>query len=155
MSMDLEAQYDKIYRYCYFKVHHAQIAEDLTQETFLRFIGSRTYQDENRQLQYLYTIARNLCSQYYRDKMIVFNIDEALDIPQLEESEQSLLERISLIDALQKLSEEEREMLLLRYVNDVPASVISRLYHISRFAVYRRLKRILKKVKDEMEGENG
>jgi RNA polymerase sigma-70 factor (ECF subfamily) len=86
--------------------------------------------------------------------MIDFNIDEALDIPQLEESEQSLLERISLIDALQKLSEEEREMLLLRYVNDVPASVISRLYHISRFAVYRRLKRILKKVKDEMEGEN-
>ena len=80
---------------------------------------------------------------------------KGVDIPQLEKSEQSLLERISLIDALQKLSEEEREMLLLRYVNDVPASVISRLYHISRFAVYRRLKGILKKVKDEMEGENG
>jgi RNA polymerase sigma-70 factor (ECF subfamily) len=87
--------------------------------------------------------------------MIVFNFDEVLDAPQLEESEQSLLERISLIDALQKLTQEEREMLLLRYVNDVPVLVISRLYHISRFAVYRRLKSILNKVKDEMEGENG
>ena len=127
--MNLKEQYDRIYKYLYFRLHDQHTAEDLTQETFLRFIGSRTYQDENRQLQYLYTIARNLCSQYYRDKMIVFNIDEAPDIPQLEESEKSLLERISLIDALQKLSEEEREMLLLRYVNDVPASVISRLYH--------------------------
>ena len=154
-SLNLEEQYDQIYKYLYFRLHDQHTAEDLTQETFLRFIGSRTYQDENRQLQYLYTIARNLCSQYYRDKMIVFNIDEALDIPQLEESEQSLLERISLIDALQKLSLEEREMLLLRYVNDVPVPVISRLYHISRFAVYRRLKGILKKVKEEMEGENG
>jgi RNA polymerase sigma-70 factor (ECF subfamily) len=87
--------------------------------------------------------------------MIVFNIDEALDIPQLEGSEQSLLERISLTDALQKLSPEEREMLFLRYVNDVPVPAISRLYNISRFAVYRRLKGILKKVKAEMEGENG
>ena len=137
--MNLEEQYDRIYKYLYFRLHDQHTAEDLT----------------NRQLQYLYTIARNLCSQYYRDKMIVFNIDEALDIPQLEESEQSLLERISLIDALQKLSLEEREMLLLRYVNDVPVPVISRLYHISRFAVYRRLKGILKKVKEEMEGENG
>ena len=152
--MNLEEQYDRIYKYLYFRLHDQHTAEDLTQETFLRFIGSRTYQDENRLLQYLYTIARNLCSQYYRDK-IVFNIDEALNIPQLEESEQSLLERISLIDALKKLSPEEREMLFLRYVNDVPVPVISRLYHISRFAVYRRLKGILKKVKEEMEGENG
>lgn len=28
MSMDLEEQYDKIYRYCYFKVHQREIAED-------------------------------------------------------------------------------------------------------------------------------
>ena len=153
--MNLEEQYDRIYKYLYFRLHDQHTAEDLTQETFLRFIGSMSYQDENRQLQYLYTIARNLCNQYYRDKMIVFNFDEVLDAPQLKESEQSLLERISLIDALQKLSQEDREMLLLRYVNDVPVPVISSLYHISRFAVYRRLKRILKKVKDEMEGENG
>ena len=32
--MDLSEQYDKIYRYCYFKVHHCQTAEDITQETF-------------------------------------------------------------------------------------------------------------------------
>ena len=54
--MNLEDQYDRIYRFLYFHLHDKHEAEDLTQEAFLRFLGSRTYQDENRQLQYLYTI---------------------------------------------------------------------------------------------------
>ena len=155
--MNLEEQYDRIYKYLYFHLHNQHTAEDLTQETFLRFLSSRTYQDENRQLQYLYTIARNLCSQYYRDRMIIFSFDEVLDSPMPENFEQSLVERISLADALKKLSQEEREMLFLRCVNDEPVSVISGLYHISRFAAYRRLKKILKKIMDEMEeeGEDG
>ncbi len=151
--MNLEEQYDRIYRYLYFRIHDRHIAEDLTQETFLRFIGSRTYRDENRQLQYLYTIARNLCSQFYRDKVIEYSFEEALDNPLPEDFEKSMVERISLTDALGELSQEEREMLFLRYVNDVPIPVMSRLYQISRFAVYRRLKKILKKVMSEMEKE--
>ena len=56
-------------------------------------------------------------------------------------------------DALQSLLPEEKELLFLHYVNDVPVSVISGLYQISRFAVYRKLKRILQKVRVEMEAE--
>ena len=63
--MNLEDQYDRIFKYLYFRLHDRHIAEDLTQEAFLRFLLSRTYRDENRQLQYLYTIARNLCNQHY------------------------------------------------------------------------------------------
>lgn len=74
--MHLEEQYDRIYKYLYFRLHDRHAAEDMTQEAFLRFLRSRTYRDENRQLQYLYTIARNLCSQYYRDKVISYSLDE-------------------------------------------------------------------------------
>ena len=151
--MNLEEQYDRIYKYLYFHLHDGHTAEDLTQETFLRFLGSRTYRDENRQLQFLYTIARNLCNQYYRDRTIVYSLDEALDHPLSEDFAQSLAEHAVLTDALQQLSQEEREMLFLRYINDVPVPVISGLYHISRFAVYRRLNKILKKIKDELERE--
>ena len=28
--MDLEEQYDKIYRYCYFRLNHHHLAEDIT-----------------------------------------------------------------------------------------------------------------------------
>ena len=46
--MDIEEQYDKIYRYCYFKMYDDQIAQDITQETFLRFCkqGFTTREDE-------------------------------------------------------------------------------------------------------------
>ena len=150
--MNLEEQYDRIYEYLFFHLHDRHAAEDLTQEAFLRFLRSRTYRDENRQLQYLYTIARNLCHQYYRDRTITYSLEEA-DIPEREGFEQSLTEQILLRDALERLSAEERELVFLRYVNDVPVPVISGLYRISRFAVYRKLRSILHKVRVEMEAE--
>lgn len=68
MSIDLEEQYDKIYRYCYYKLHHREKAEDITQETFLRFLENENYRDTGKGLQYLYTIARNLCIDEFRKK---------------------------------------------------------------------------------------
>ena len=56
---------EKLFYFCLKKTGSHIEAEDLTQEAFLRFLASRTYRDENRQLQYLYTIARNLCNQHY------------------------------------------------------------------------------------------
>ena len=149
--MNLEDQYDRIFKYLFFHLNDKHTAEDLTQEAFLRFLGSRTYRDENRQLQYLYTIARNLCQQYYRDRKITYSLDEEVDIPVMESFEQTLIDQLILKEALQKLSSEEKEMLFLRYVNDVPVPVISGLYRISRFAVYRKLRSILQKVRVEME----
>jgi len=135
-----EDLYDKIFRYLYFHLHDKHAAEDLTQETFLRFLKSRTYRDENRQLQYLYTIARNLCRQHYRDRTITYTLEEQEDTPVSEGFEQPLLEQIALRQVMQKLSPEDRELLFLHYVNDVPVTVISGMYATSRFAVYRKLK---------------
>ena len=149
--MNLEEQYDRIFRYLYFHLHDRHTAEDLTQETFLRFLKSRTYRDENRQLQYLYTIARNLCSQYYRDKTITYSLDEEADIPETDAFDNSLIQRLALQNALESLSPEERELIFLRDVNDVPIPVISGVYQISRFAVYRKLKSILNTVRIELE----
>ena len=149
--MNLEDQYDRIFKYLYFRLHDRHIAEDLTQEAFLRFLASRTYQDENRQLQYLYTIARNLCYQHYRDREITYSLEESENLPESESFEQPLLWRLSLRDALEKLTPEEREMLFLRYINEVPVAVMSGLYNISRFAVYRKLNSILKKIRVWME----
>ncbi len=150
--MDLEDQYDRIYTYLYFHLHDRHAAEDLTQETFLRFLASRTYRNEGRQLQYLYTIARNLCRQYYRDWTVTYSLAENADTAG-DGFEKALVQRICLQDALQGLAPEERELLLLRYVNGVPVPVLSGLYHVSRFAVYRRLKSILHKIRTEMEAD--
>ena len=154
--MNLEDQYDRIFKYLYFRLHDKDLAEDLTQEAFLRFLASRTYRDENRQLQYLYTIARNLCNQHYRDREITYSLEETGDLTESESFEQSLLQRLTLLDALNQLSPKEREILFLRYINEVPVSVIGGLYNISRFAVYRQLNSILKKLRTSVkENSNG
>ena len=66
MAIDIEEQYDKIYRYCYYHLRDLERAEDVTQETFLRWFSSDTYRDRNQLLHYLYTVARHLCADEAR-----------------------------------------------------------------------------------------
>lgn len=150
MSMDLEEQYDKIYRYCYFKVHSRETAEDITQETFLRFFESRNYEDSGKPLHYLYTVARNLCIDEYRRKK-----EDALEneIPE-NDLEDHMLTKITLKTALSQLNEMDRELLLLRYVNEVPVSEISKIYNISRFAAYRKILHAVKSLKSKLREED-
>lgn len=150
MSMDLEEQYDKIYRYCYFKVNQREIAEDITQETFLRFLESSDYVNKGKAMQYLYTIARNLCvDEYRKHKAEVLN-EETVD----NNAEDDMITRVSVRIALAELDEADRELLLLRYVNEVPVSVICKLYGISRFAVYRRVSQATKNLKGKLGKED-
>lgn len=148
--MELEEQYDKIYRYCYFKTHSRETAEDITQEAFLRFLESRSYTDRGSALQYLYTIARNLCTDEYRRAKPCPLDEESLG----SYSDAEMLVRSSLKDALDKMYEEDRELLLLRYVNELPVKVIAGLYGISRFALHRRLSKAVKDLKDKLGEED-
>lgn len=140
MQVDLRNQYDKIYRYCYLRVHSRETAEDLTQETFLRFLEKPQYHNKNKDLQYLYTIAGNLCIDEYRRKPTE---ELSEDLPDDTDNEDKVLTSIALSGALKKLSDEDRDIILLRYVNEEPVGVISKLYNISRFALNRRIKKYL------------
>lgn len=70
MALDINEQYDKIYRFCYLRVSNRETAEDLTQETFLRYLEHPQYHNIDKTLQLLYTIARNLCNDEFRRKKI-------------------------------------------------------------------------------------
>ena len=147
--MDIESYYDKIYRYIYFKINNKTLAEDLTQETFLRFLRS----DCNEPERYLYTIAGNLCIDEYRRIKPVYTEDE--EITQVEEGfEEGVLEKQVWINALKKLSDEDREMVVLRFVNDEPIGEIAKLYGISRFALTRRLNKAKTLLKEGLKRGN-
>lgn len=147
---DLEAQYDKIYRYCYFKLHNAHLAEDVTQEAFLKFWESQSYKEMGKSMAYLYTIARNLCVDTFRQKQAEPLSDETLKgFGDAAETgfEETLTTQLALHHAMEGLSEPERELLLLRYVNEAPMAVLEKMYGKSRFALRRELKRIKEKLK--------
>lgn len=152
--MDIEQQYDKVYRYCYFKVQDKFLAEDITQEAFLRFFNS-DYKVRGKELAYLYTIARNLCIDEYRRIKPVYLSETDEGVEQTFEDKAIL--HTELKQALDRLDEEDRELMLLRYVNEENVSDIGKLFKLSRFAVYRRLQKILKELRAYLEGsdENG
>lgn len=149
MSMDLEEQYDKIYRYCYFKTRHREKAEDITQEAFLRFLKHNPRLREDEAMRFLYTVAHNLCIDEYRkqqnqplsDSMELMESAEPFDLAE------EISMRVFVQGALEKLEASDRELLLLRYVNEVPVSVIGKLYGISRFCVRRKIKNAVKEFK--------
>lgn len=55
--------------------------------------------------------------------------------------QEQIVNALTVREALGKLAQQERELLLLYYVNEVPAAVIAKLMGVSRFAIYRMLKR--------------
>lgn len=67
--MDIEEQYDKIFHYCYYRIRDKNVAEDITQKVVLRFYNSN-YVEQQKEIRYLYTIARNLCIDEYRKRNI-------------------------------------------------------------------------------------
>lgn len=150
MSFDIEEQYDKIYRYCYFKLHSKELAEDVTQETFFRYLKHYNSITNASALKYLYTIARNLCVDEYR-KSKPESLDEEITDDTMEEK---LIINLTVRTALSKLTPDEQELLLLRYVNEVPISTLGKFYGISRFAVYRKLTSVTNKFREELSKED-
>ena len=150
MAFDFEEQYDKLYRYCYFKLRHGETAEDITQEAFLRYWERYHPLPANEAMKILYTIARNLCTDEHR-RQAALPLDEQLPA---QPQEDTLLCRLSVRKALQALTMEERELLLLRYVNQVPISTIAKLFGISRFAVYRRSLSAANRFRKELRKED-
>ena len=143
--MLFRSHYDKIYRFCYLRVSNRETAEDLTQETFLRYLEHPQYHNIDKTLQLLYTIARNLCSDEFRRRKFEELPEDTLADENIEDI---VLTNFSLKEALDKLSDEDREIILLRYVNEVPLNVIAGIYSVSRFALNRRIKKILGYLQD-------
>lgn len=150
--MDIEKQYDKIYRYCYFKLYDEQLAQDITQETFLHFYRRELNLDKSRELPYLYTIARNLCVDEFRRKPVGSIENIAEEAAAYDDSER-WIDSLTLRAAMEALPQEEQELLFLRYVNEISIASICKITGISRFAVYRRLSKSLKRLKEMLEKE--
>ena len=143
MSISLEDQYDKIYKYCYFKVKNKEIAEDLTQETFLKYFAQNSYISRGKPLAYLYTIAKNQCIDYFRQQQSL-PLDESLKV---KDSLDTTLTNLVVRQAVHNLPHELAEIVLLRFSSEMGINEIALFLGVSRFAVYRKINTALKEIK--------
>ena len=152
--MDIEQQYDKLLRYCYMKLRDRALAEDLTQETFIKFFESKDYHSIGKEMAYLYTIARNLCIDYFRkqkEELIEDLPTKIQEMPESRDKVEDIVDRISIEQALDSLTADEREAVVLRFSGELSVEDIAKTMGISRFAVRRRISSALEKLRKEME----
>ena len=145
-------------------------AEDLLQETFLRVIkGVDSYEKQAKFTTWLYTIARNLCVDHSRRQK--FRKGPSLDAP-MDASEKdgaTMLDRVpgkelpadrqaiggelqvKLHDAIGKLSEEQREVFLMREFLDMPFTDSADVVGGPENTVKSRMRYALEKLRLELE----
>ena len=111
-----------IYRYIFYRVGDEAVAEDLTSEVFVRLvekIDGFTYRGRPL-LAWLYTIARNLVTDYHRQssRSHFLPLEEGLvaDSGNPEEAADLALVQRRLVHAIGRLTEAQRQVILLRFV---------------------------------------
>ena len=149
---------DKIYRFIFIKVNLKEIAEDLTSETFLRcwdsFKESAT-EIENIQA-FLYRIARNLVTDYYRQKgrtqfVSLENVSITDPSPTLEQKAVKDSDLLNIKLAISKLNDDYQEVLVWHYVDDLPVPEIAKILDKSEGAVRVMIHRALEALKGEVK----
>ena len=139
--------YDEIFRYCYHHVASRAMAEDLCQDTFVSFIEHYgEYRHEGKTKNYLYTIAKNKCKDYYKKKTPLF----MEEVPE-QEVVQSIEESIVIRQMVMNLPEELREAVVLRYFQNLRYKDIAAILKVSSSLVKYRVKKGLEML-SEMEG---
>lgn len=151
MSLELEDQYEKIYRYCYFKVINKEVAEDLTQETFLKFFSHNNYINHGKALAYMYTIAKNLCIDYFRKGEEV-RLEE--DMMYAKDEYELFETNMAVRDCIHTLPEDMQEILMLRFANELGMGEIGEIMGMSRFSVHRRMKEAIRQLKEIVKEED-
>ncbi len=139
-------------------------AADLTQEAFLRAyekLGS--FKPGNSFFSWLYTLAVNKAHDWNRkqnrQKNNLRELQNLTPEPvktgsRQEKTIQHREEVIQLQRAMQKLHDDTREILMLRFQHDCSVKVVAEIFSISESAVKMRTSRGLKQLQDLMPGEN-
>lgn len=130
-------------------VRDEHLAEDLAQETFAKAVRKiDTLQDPARVVAWLASICRNLARDFLRRREDIASLGDR-DIPaKLLEDDQEIDE---VRNILNQMPTETRELIYLRYRDDLSYEAIAQLLEITPEAVHGRLGRAKQDVKRQLE----
>lgn len=153
-----EIFYRRIYRYLKINLENAEVAQDLCQDTFLSAWRNLKSFSENKGgsfQAYLFRIARNKMIDLSRKKKEV-----SLEVTGDFESNENILNSLdseadikSVQDALSDLNETDRQIIVLRYFEELSTAEVAQALEFNEGALRVRLHRILKKLKEKLKND--
>jgi RNA polymerase sigma-70 factor (ECF subfamily) len=143
---DLIASYgDRLLRSAYLMCGHSNDAQDIVQETFCRALTALTdFRGEAGVYTWLFSIMRNIYLQHRRrERRFLHFLARQPRIRHTESDQAENCERQSvqtqLVRLLQKLPPKHREIVILRFVNDLKIADIARILSLPEGTVKSRL----------------
>lgn len=163
--------YDDIYRFCRFETGDRELAYDLTQETFLRFIRYAEHYRGGNIKGYLLTIAMNVCRDHWNregrrkaldireqdwDNVTTANQPDEKGVLPRENSTESVEanaadERLVLQEALLALPDFQREAIVLHYYYEMKYREIAKLTGTNTSTVKSRIRQGCQKLKELLD----
>ena len=160
----------RIFRFVYLKTSSRETAEDLTSDTFLKcwkYIkeksesGKKEIVKNNKISSFLYKIARNLIIDHYRKKKdLIIEIGEE-EKETIVDHKQDILAELTkkqeieeLRSSLNCLKDDYQEILILRYVEDLPMPEIAEITGKKEGAIRVQLHRAVKALEKVMRSQN-
>jgi len=144
-----------VFRYLYSRMGNLPEAEDATAQTFLAALERfPKYRHDGYFASWLFSIARNKAMDYFRKRRKLTSLDEAEFIPDDANLLQQVIktERIaSLSKLIRALSEDEQELIRLRYVAELSFAEIGHLLNQKEDTVKKTLYRLLARLKVQLE----
>ncbi len=134
---------DGVYRFCYHRVSSASLAEDLTSETFFRALrGISQFRWQGRDFgAWLTTIARNLVTDHYKSsrsrlETVSDTLPERDDSgPGPEDAALALVTQEALTEALRRLPDEQRDCVVMRFLQGLSIAETAEVLDRSEGAV--------------------
>ena len=146
VSIIVERYYADIYRFCLYMV----------QETFLKFMKYGTSYKHHNLKGYLLTIARNICFNYFRDKKEKAAVIEKEEIDKIPNWKDMLIEvedAVYLKNLLKKLSQDTREVIILRIYEEMKFKDIAKIMGCSVSTTKSRFRLGINQLKKLMEND--
>lgn len=153
-----DRHYDVVYRYCYYHVGDTALAQDVASEVFVRMVENLDRFDVRGRplLAWLYAIARNLVADTFRRReQTTLPLDDVLvageDTPMHRAERRLWADRLAA--ALAHLTEEQRQVILFKFVLDHCNAEVARLMGKSEGAIKSLQHRALAALRRALEEE--
>jgi len=155
-----EEHADAIFRYCYFRISDRELAKELMQEAFMRawqYVVEGKAIDNTRAL--LYRIAHHLIIDHVRKKKSIsldLLLEEGFQPGKEEEQQiQTKIEFQRILSFIEKLPSKYRDILIMRYVDELSPKEIASIVHKSENVISVRINRGLKQLRTFLQDFDG
>ncbi|HCR42104.1 TPA: hypothetical protein DIV45_01930 [Patescibacteria group bacterium] len=144
---------EAIYKYVCLKTQDEAVADDITAEVFLKVwkkLVSFKPKPEAKFSTWLFAIARNAVIDYYRTTRQTIPFENLPEIVDLEGGRDLFPEQTQLQEKLEELKPEYKQVLVLRYVEDIPISRVAQIMKKKEGNVRALTHRALEELKDKL-----